>query len=233
MIRGTMRSTHSTTAVLAMLLGLSVNACSSTPEPTTAPTPQTSSGGDTAADGGLPSESDASTAPTPPTPAAPVTPAPTTETPAPAAQTTASGSSRVTLTGAARSSFDQGLQAARAGQLEQAMQAFQAAMSAEPRAAQAAYNAAVVAERQGNGGAADGLYTRALAMQPDYDLAVVGRARMLVRQRRIPEAVSFAAAVARAPIGEERRGRLVHGQCRRAILAPRAAGHAPAQPVGQ
>jgi tetratricopeptide (TPR) repeat protein len=78
------------------------------------------------------------------------------------------------------------------------MQAFQSAMSAEPRAAQAAYNAAVVAERQGNDGAADGLYTRALAMQPDYDPAVVGRARMLVRQRRIPEAVSFAAAVARS-----------------------------------
>ena len=78
------------------------------------------------------------------------------------------------------------------------MQSFQAAMSAEPHAAQAAYNAAVVAERQGNDGAADGLYTRALAMQADYDPAVVGRARMLVRQRRIPEAVSFVASVARA-----------------------------------
>lgn len=200
-----MRPTHSTTAVLAMLLGLSVNACSSTPEPTTPQTPQTSSGGDnTAADAGLPSESTAQTAPTPPAPvepaapAAPVTPPPTPATPADAAQTAASGGSRVPLTGAARASFDQGLQAARAGQLEQAMQSFQAAMSAEPRAAQAAYNAAVVAERMGNDGAADGLYTRALAMQSDYDLAVVGRARMLVRQRRIPEAISFASAVARA-----------------------------------
>lgn len=200
-----MRTTHSTTAVLAMLLGLSAQACSSNNENTTTPpAPQTSSGGDNSAsspDAGLPAESTVTTgpaAPTPaPTPAAPVTPTPATpETPP--AQTAAAGSSRVALTGSARSSFDQGLQAARAGQLEQAMQAFQATMSAEPRAAQAAYNAAVVAERQGNDGAADSLYTRALAMQSDYDLAVVGRARMLVRQRRIPEAVSFASAVARA-----------------------------------
>ncbi|MDP3219978.1 MAG: tetratricopeptide repeat protein, partial [Deltaproteobacteria bacterium] len=193
-----MRPTPSTTAVLAILLSLSANACSSSNE-TTPPAPATSSGGDNTAsnpDGGLPSESTAQTAPPPPTPAAPVTPTPT-ET-QPSAQGTATATSRVQLTGAARASFEQGLQAARAGQLEQAMQAFQSAMSAEPRAAQAAYNAAVVAERQGNDGAADGLYTRALAMQADYDPAVVGRARMLVRQRRIPEAVSFAAAVARA-----------------------------------
>ncbi len=194
-----MRPTPSTTAVLAILLSLSANACSSSNEGTTPPAPATSSGGDNTADtpdGGLPSESTAQTAPPPPTPAAPVTPTPA-ATP-PSAQDSATATSRVQLAGAARASFEQGLQAARAGQLEQAMQAFQSAMSAEPRAAQAAYNAAVVAERQGNDGAADGLYTRALAMQADYDPAVVGRARMLVRQRRIPEAVSFAAAVARA-----------------------------------
>jgi tetratricopeptide (TPR) repeat protein len=195
-----MRSTPSTTAVLAILLSLTANACSSTPEPTTPRPTQSSSGGDTTAttpDAGLSESTTAQTTPPSPTPepAAAVTPPPATDTPAPGS---AAGSSRVTLSGSARSSFDQGLQAARAGQLEQAMQAFQSTMSEEPRAAQAAYNAAVVAERQGNDGAADGLYTRALAMQADYDPAVVGRARMLVRQRRIPEAVSFAAAVARA-----------------------------------
>jgi len=196
-----MRSTPSTTAVLAILLSLTANACSSSNETTTPPRPQSSSGGDTTAstpDAGLAESTTAQTTPPAPTPAAPVTPPPAPETPATSAQGTASASSRVTLSGSARSSFEQGLQAARAGQLEQAMQAFQSTMSEEPRAAQAAYNAAVVAERQGNDGAADGLYTRALAMQPDYDPAVVGRARMLVRQRRIPEAVSFAAAVARA-----------------------------------
>jgi tetratricopeptide (TPR) repeat protein len=71
-------------------------------------------------------------------------------------------------------------------------------LNAEPRAAQAAYNLAVVAERQGNDAQAENFYQRAISIQADYEPAVVGRARMLLRQRRAAEALSFVQAIARA-----------------------------------
>ncbi len=189
-----MRFQSSLSTVIAVVLGLSGTACSSSSDtPTTPPAPQASSGGDQTADAGPLVE--AADAGAPVAPAAPVTP----PTPEPAADAGAPAAPASTgLTGAARSSFEEGLQAARGGQLDVAMRAFQASMNADPRAAQAAYNAAVIAERQGNDGAADGLYVRALSMRSDYELAAIGRSRLLVRQRRIPEAVSFLAGVARA-----------------------------------
>ncbi|MDB4927521.1 MAG: hypothetical protein JWM10_5, partial [Myxococcaceae bacterium] len=59
-----MRPTPSITAVLAILLSLSANACSSSNEATTPPAPATSSGGDNSAtpDGARPDESTAQTA---------------------------------------------------------------------------------------------------------------------------------------------------------------------------
>lgn len=80
------------------------------------------------------------------TPAAPVTPAPATPAPEP--------SGPPALTGGARATFQQGVEAGRAGNLEAALSAFQQVLASEPRAAQAAYNAGIIAERQGNVGEA-------------------------------------------------------------------------------
>jgi tetratricopeptide (TPR) repeat protein len=189
------------TCYLLVFAALSAEACSSSNEnqSTTPPAASAgaSSGGDsTTAGRGAIDEANtppaaappaaAATPPTepPPTPAAPVEPPP--------------GAGRVAMNSSARDSFQQGVASARAGQLEAARSQFEAALNADPRAYQAAYNAGVIAERQGQDPAAELLYQRCLAIQADYELAVIARARLLTRTRRLPEAVTFAAGVARA-----------------------------------
>lgn len=102
----------------------------------------------------------------------------------------------IVLTDSARAAIQQGLESARQGQLGPARTSFEQALSSDARAFQAAYNAGVIAERQGLDSEADTLYQRSLAIQPDYPLALIARSRLLIRQRRLPEAVSFAAGLA-------------------------------------
>ncbi len=107
------------------------------------------------------------------------------------------GNGRPTMSGGARDQYRAGLQAAQTGNLDQARAAFEGALSADPRAYQAAYNAGIIAERQGQDSQADSLYQRSLSIVPDYELAVVARARLLLRARRSTEAVTMAADIAR------------------------------------
>jgi tetratricopeptide (TPR) repeat protein len=104
---------------------------------------------------------------------------------------------RPAMNDGARAQYRNGLSAAQQGDLAAARAAFDGALNADPRAFQAAYNAGVIAERQGQDAQADTYYQRALSIQPDYELAVVARARLLVRQRRTNEAVAMAADIAR------------------------------------
>ncbi len=102
---------------------------------------------------------------------------------------------RPEMNSAARESYRQGLSAAQQGNLAAAREAFDRALSNDARAFAAAYNAGIIAERQGQDPQADSYYQRALTIQPDYELAVVARSRLLVRQRRVNEAVQLASGI--------------------------------------
>ncbi len=104
---------------------------------------------------------------------------------------------RPAMNDGARGQYRNGLSAAQQGDLGAARTAFEAALSSDSHAFQAAYNAGVIAERQGQDPQADSFYQRSLAIQPDYELALVARSRLLVRQRRTNEAVAMAADIAR------------------------------------
>lgn len=104
---------------------------------------------------------------------------------------------RPAMNDSARGQYRNGLSAAQQGDLAAARTAFEAALSSDGHAFQAAYNAGVIAERQGQDPQADSFYQRSLSIQPDYELALVARARLLVRQRRTSEAVALAADIAR------------------------------------
>jgi tetratricopeptide (TPR) repeat protein len=175
-------------------------ACSSTAENTPRPSTaeslngQTQSGGASGSSASPPIEegrvpaADASTAP----------PQAVAEATTDAAVTPQPGSptSAVILTDSARAAIQQGLESARQGQLGPARTSFEQALASDARAFQAAYNAGIIAERQGLDSEADTLYQRSLAIQPDYPLALIARSRLLIRQRRLSEAVSFAAGLA-------------------------------------
>lgn len=104
---------------------------------------------------------------------------------------------RPEMNSAARDQYRAGLSAIQQGNLDQARQAFEAAVNADARAYQAAYNVGILYERQGQEAQADQWYRRALEIQPDYELALIARARLLVRTRRLNEAVVMAADVSR------------------------------------
>ncbi|MEI8255402.1 MAG: tetratricopeptide repeat protein, partial [Deltaproteobacteria bacterium] len=104
---------------------------------------------------------------------------------------------RPAMNDGARGQYRNGLSAAQQGDIGAARTAFEAALSSDGHAFQAAYNAGVIAERQGQDPQADSFYQRSLSIQPDYELALVARSRLLVRQRRTNEAVAMAADIAR------------------------------------
>jgi tetratricopeptide (TPR) repeat protein len=104
---------------------------------------------------------------------------------------------RPEMSAGARETYRSGLAAAQQGNLQVARETFERALAEDTRAFAAAYNAGIIAERQGQDAAADSFYQRALSIQPDYELALVARSRLLVRQRRVPDAVTFAADIAR------------------------------------
>ncbi|MDP3274193.1 MAG: tetratricopeptide repeat protein [Deltaproteobacteria bacterium] len=104
---------------------------------------------------------------------------------------------RPTMSAGARDSYRSGLAAAQQGNLQAARDSFERALGSDPQAFQAAYNAGVIAERMGQDAPADSFYQRALTIQPDYEVAMAARARLLVRQRRVPDAVAFVSDIAR------------------------------------
>lgn len=183
---------------IALLLGVQ-GACSSTSDdttrrPTTPEAGRNSSGSDRTRTGQGQIEAETTPNNSPPSTGPASSDPPPPQTPPPAG-------ARGAMNASARDAFQQGLNAARAGQLETARAAFESALSSDPRAYQAAYNAGVIAERQGQDPAAEILYQRSLSIQADYDLAVVARTRLLIRTRRLPEAISFVGGIARSNSG--------------------------------
>ncbi len=101
------------------------------------------------------------------------------------------------MSASARRSFDQGVRAARAGNSQQARQAFQAALSADSNAYKAAYNLGVLADRAGNENQAMELYRRALRIQSDYEDAAEGMVTIFLRRGSAPDAIAFVEPLAR------------------------------------
>lgn len=102
------------------------------------------------------------------------------------------------MNASARGQYQRGLQLASAGNAEGATQAFQAALSADRNAFKAAYNLGVLADRDGQAGRAMQYYQQALGVQPDYERAIEGIARIHLRRGNASEAVSFV-----QPLAEE------------------------------
>lgn len=104
---------------------------------------------------------------------------------------------RRAMSASARRSFDQGVRAARAGNTQQARQAFQAALSADSNAYKAAYNLGVLADRAGNESQAMEFYRRALRIQSDYEDAAEGMVTIFLRRGSAPDAIAFVEPLAR------------------------------------
>lgn len=91
----------------------------------------------------------------------------------------------------ARSHYQRGLQLAGQGNAAGATEAFQAALSADPNAFQAAYNLGVMADRADQEGRAIQFYQQALRVQPDYERAIEGIARIHLRRGNVAEAIAY------------------------------------------
>lgn len=91
----------------------------------------------------------------------------------------------------ARSRYQDGLNAARAGDLAAAQTAFEAAANADPNSYEALHALGVVHDRQGREAQAIDYYRRALRVQPDYEESAKGIAVIYVRQGQSDRAVSF------------------------------------------
>ncbi len=100
-------------------------------------------------------------------------------------------SNRPPMSAAAQSSYQAGMQAFMAGDLQGAKTQFTNATSADPNAYQAYYSLAVVHERLGAPGSAGSAYQRAISIVPDYEPAIVGYAVLQARQGRVSEAEDF------------------------------------------
>ncbi len=100
------------------------------------------------------------------------------------------------MSGTARSHYQRGLQLASQGNSSGAIEAFQAALSADSSAFKAAYNLGVLADRAGQEGRAIQYYQQALRIQPDYERAIEGIARIHLRRGNSAEAISFVTPLA-------------------------------------
>jgi tetratricopeptide (TPR) repeat protein len=96
----------------------------------------------------------------------------------------------------ARSHYQRGLQLASQGNTQGAVESFQAALSADPSAFKAAYNLGVLADRAGQEGRAMQFYQQALRVQPDYERAIEGIARIYMRRGSSSEAINFVTPLA-------------------------------------
>lgn len=97
----------------------------------------------------------------------------------------------------ARTAYEQGLESANSGNLAGARESFESALEADPRAYKALYGLGVVADRLGNEGRAIEFYRRALAIQPDYELAVEGIVAINLRRGAVADALTFVEPLAR------------------------------------
>lgn len=116
---------------------------------------------------------------------------------APEAQSGRALPKRKAMNEAAKRSYQQGLQHAARGDDARARQSFEAALNADKNAYQAAYNLGVVLDRLGQTDKALSAYNRALKIQPDYELAVLGVVNIYRRQGSPGRGVSFAEPIAR------------------------------------
>ena len=101
------------------------------------------------------------------------------------------------MSSSAQGQFDQGVRYARAGNTQQAQQAFQAALSADSNAYKAAFNLGVMADRGGNENQAMEFYRQALRIQADYESAAEGMVTIFLRRGSVPDAVAFVEPLAR------------------------------------
>ena len=104
---------------------------------------------------------------------------------------------RASMNSGARSSFEQGVRAAAAGDYGQARTAFQQALSSDRNAYQAAYNLGVLSDRENEANRALDDYRRALRILPGYERAAEGIVAVHVRRGSVPEAIAFVQPLAR------------------------------------
>ncbi|MCU0661405.1 MAG: tetratricopeptide repeat protein [Myxococcota bacterium] len=96
----------------------------------------------------------------------------------------------------ARSVYNDGLQAAKAGALAKAEQAFKNTVQLDPKAPQPLYNLGVLAERKGDDETARRYYLQALSVQEDYAPAVLALIKLDLRTGNGTKAVDFGRAKA-------------------------------------
>lgn len=98
---------------------------------------------------------------------------------------------RKALTGQAKSSYQDGANSARAGDLAAARKSFEAAVKADAGAYQALYALGVLADREGKESQALDYYRRSLRAQADYELAAEGSVVVYLRQGQPEKARAF------------------------------------------
>lgn len=98
---------------------------------------------------------------------------------------------RKAMGGDARGRYDEGLRAAREGNLAQARAAFEAAVNADPNSYEALHALGVIHDREGKESQAIDYYRRALRVQPDYEESAKGIAAIYLRQGQSDRAVQF------------------------------------------
>ncbi|MFW6067488.1 MAG: tetratricopeptide repeat protein [Myxococcota bacterium] len=104
--------------------------------------------------------------------------------------------SRKSIGASARTAIDQGVRAAREGNVEGARAAFRQALEADANAYEAAHNLGVLADRAGQSSQALEHYRQALRIQPDYEKAARGVVAIHLRRGDVDEARRFMDAVA-------------------------------------
>ena len=102
-----------------------------------------------------------------------------------------SGANRPDMNASAQQSYQSGMQAFMAADLQGAKTQFNKAVGADARAYQAYYSLAVVHERLGAPGNAASAYQSAIGIVPDYEPAIAGYALLMARSGRVSEAEDF------------------------------------------
>jgi Tfp pilus assembly protein PilF len=103
---------------------------------------------------------------------------------------------RPDMNSAARSAFQNGMNAAQRGDNQGAQQGFVRALGEDSRAYRAAYNLGVLADRAGNEAQALDYYRQALRILPDFELAAEGIVNIQLRRNQVNEAVALVAPIA-------------------------------------
>jgi tetratricopeptide (TPR) repeat protein len=104
---------------------------------------------------------------------------------------------RKRVSGKAKSAFDEGVKAARAGNLGAAKKSFDEALKADANSYEVLYAIAVVNDREGKESQALDFYRRSLRVQPDYEKAAEGIVAIYLRQGQPEKARQFLEPLAR------------------------------------